>query len=173
MILESFDTDVNFWKLHPQLKVPLPFASIYKKDKSKAKGKSSQIMWAIALLVDPDSKFSNISYSTRRDMISGDFLKNKDFDWSEYKEAIIFYERSLVTPAKRQLMVWNKKMDEKTLYLDVLTYEENADTIEGLLKTNVKLFEDYERLLKLVDKETNEGATKGGAEESASEKGLI
>ena len=45
--------------------------------------------------------------------------------------------------------------------------------IEGLLKTNVKLFEDYERLLKLVDKETNEGSTKGGAEESASEKGLI
>ena len=42
-----------------------------------------------------------------------------------------------------------------------------------ILKTNVKLFEDYERLLKLVDKETNEGSTKGGAEESASEKGLI
>ena len=70
-------------------------------------------------------------------------------------------------------MVWNKKMDEKTLYLDTLTYEDNADTIEGLLKTNVKLFEDYERLLKLVDKENNEGSTKGGAEESASEKGLI
>ena len=84
-----------------------------------------------------------------------------------------FYETSLITPAKRQLMVWNKKMDEKTLYLDTLTYEDNADTIEGLLKTNVKLFEDYERLLKLVDKENNEGSTKGGAEESASEKGLI
>ena len=67
----------------------------------------------------------------------------------------------------------NKKMDEKTLYLDTLTYEDNADTIEGLLKTNVKLFDDYERLLKLVDKENNEGSTKGGAEESASEKGLI
>ena len=49
MILEGFDTDVNFWKLHPQLKVPLPFASIYKEDKSKSKSKSSQIMWAIAL----------------------------------------------------------------------------------------------------------------------------
>ena len=173
MILEGFDTDVNFWKLHPQLKVPLPFAVIYQEDKSKSKSKSSQIMWAIALLVDPDSKFSNISYYTRRDMISKDFLKNPDFDWDVYKDAVVFYERSLITPAKRQLMVWNKKMDEKTLYLDTLTYEDNADTIEGLLKTNVKLFEDYERLLKLVDKETNEGSTKGGAEESASEKGLI
>tara|TARA_R100001463_G_scaffold108548_2_gene163089 strand:+ start:2997 stop:3518 length:522 start_codon:yes stop_codon:yes gene_type:complete len=173
MLLDSFDTDVNFWKVHPQLKVPLPFASIYKDDRSKNKSKSSQIMWAIALLVDPDSKFSNISYSNRKDMIAKDYLKDKKFDWGAYKEATVFYERSLISPAKRQLMVWNKKMDEKTLYLDTLTYEDNADTIEGLLKTNVKLFEDYERLLKLVDKENNEGSTKGGAEESASEKGLI
>ena len=100
-------------------------------------------------------------------------MKDESFDWLKYKDAMHFYETSLITPAKRQLMVWNKKMDEKTLYLDALTYEDNADTIEGLLKTNVKLFEDYERLLKLVDKETNEGSTKGGAEESASEKGLI
>ena len=106
-------------------------------------------------------------------MISKDYLKIEKFDWAKYKDAIVFYERSLVTPAKRQLMVWNKKMDEKTLYLDELTYKDSADTIEGLLKTNVKLFEDYERLLKLVDKENNEGSTKGGAEESASEKGLI
>jgi hypothetical protein len=149
------------------------FSNIYKEDKSKSKTKSSQIMWAIALLVDPDSKFSNISYTNRKDMISKDYLKLENFDWDKYKDAIMFYERSLISPAKRQLMVWNKKMDEKTIYLDTLTYEENADTIEGLLKTNVKLFEDLERLLRLVDKEKNEGATKGGAEESASEKGLI
>jgi len=173
MILNGFDVNINFWSANPQLKVPEHFADIYKKDKSKTKGKSSQIMWAIALLVDPDSKFSNISYANRQKMIAKDFLKNEEFKWDDYTEAIVFYERSLITPAKRQLMVWNKKMDEKTLYLDVLTYEDNADTIEGLLKTNVKLFEDYERLLKLVDKENNEGATKGGAEESASEKGLI
>lgn len=173
MILEGFDVEANFWNLNPQLKVPTPFADILKEDRSKTKSKSSQIMWAIALLVDPDSKFSNISYNTRKDIISKDYLKIEKFDWAKYKDAIVFYERSLVTPAKRQLMVWNKKMDEKTLYLDELTYEDNADTIEGLLKTNVKLFEDYERLLKLVDKENNEGSTKGGAEESASEKGLI
>ena len=130
-------------------------------------------MWAIALLVDPDSKFANISFLTRRDIISKDFLKDVKFDWEECVEAMHFYESTLVTPAKRQLLIWNKKMDQKGIYLDTLTYEENADTIEGLLKTNVKLFEDYERLLKLVDKETKEGATKGGAEESAAEKGLI
>jgi|TARA_A100001011_G_C14314163_1_gene847102 hypothetical protein len=173
MILNGFDINANFWILNPQLKIPEPFAKIYKEDRTKNKLKSSKIMWGIALLVDPDSKFSNISYNTRKEMISKDYLKDEKFHWHLYKDAIIFYERSLISPAKRQLMVWNKKMDEKTIYLDTLTYEENADTIEGLLKTNVKLFEDLERLLRLVDKEKNEGATKGGAEESASEKGLI
>ena len=115
-----------------------------------------------------ESKWSNKLLASELNI-----LKDENFDWGAYKEAVVFYERSLISPAKRQLMVWNKKMDEKTLYLDTLTYEDNADTIEGLLKTNVKLFEDYERLLKLVDKENNEGSTKGGAEESASEKGLI
>jgi len=173
MILNGFDVEVNFWRANPQLKVPQPFADILNKDKSKGKSKSSQIMWAIALLVDPDSKFSNISLGTRKELISKDFLKDAKFKWDDYKDAMHFYEYNLVSPAKRQLLIWNKKMDEKGMYLDTLTYEEHADTIEGLLKTNVKLFEDYERLLKLVDKETKEGATKGGAEESAAEKGLI
>ena len=113
MILEGFDTDVNFWKLHPQLKVPLPFASIYKEDKSKSKSKSSQIMWAIALLVDPDSKFSNISYPTRKDIIAKDHLKDEKFDWGKYKEAMVYYERSLVSPAKGNLWCGIKRWMKK------------------------------------------------------------
>ncbi len=81
MILEGFDIDKNFWKLHPQLQIPQEFASIYREDKSKTKSKSSQIMWAIALLVDPDSKFANISFPTRKDIISKDFLKDVKFDF--------------------------------------------------------------------------------------------
>ena len=173
MILEGFDTDVNFWKLHPQLKVPLPFASIYKKDKSKSKGKSSQIMWAIALLVDPESKFSNISLKNRKKMIGEDFLKEKEFKWEEVQSACQYYEEMLVPPTSRQLSVWKKKMDEKSAFLDSLTYEEDSELIEKLLATNVKLFTDYDRLLKMVEKEKDEGSTKGGAIESASETGLI
>jgi hypothetical protein len=74
MILNGFDTDINFWKANPQLKIPQPFADILSTDKSKTKSKSSQIMWAIALLVDPESKFSNISLKNRKKMIGEDFL---------------------------------------------------------------------------------------------------
>jgi len=34
VILEGFDIDKNFWKLHPQLQIPQEFAFIYKEDKS-------------------------------------------------------------------------------------------------------------------------------------------
>jgi|TARA_R110002012_G_scaffold100312_1_gene238935 hypothetical protein len=173
MILTGFDITANFWKANPQLIIPQAFNDLYTTDKSKGKGKSSQIMWAIALLVDSDSKFSNISFNNRKDMIAKDYLKDEDFKWDEVIEATQYYESMLISPTKRQLSVWKKKMDEKSLYLDMLTYEENADTIEGLLKTNVKLFEDYERLVKMVEKEKDDGATKGGAVESASETGLI
>jgi hypothetical protein len=130
-------------------------------------------MWAIALLVDPDSKFANISLPNRKKMISEDYLKNEEFKWEEVQEACQYYENMLISPTKRQLSVWKKKMDEKSVYLDSLTYEEDAKTIEELLKTNVKLFEDYDRLIKMVEKEKDDGATKGGAVESASETGLI
>jgi len=173
MILNGFDVEVNFWRANPQLKVPQPFADILSKDKSKGKSKSSQIMWAIALLVDPDSKFSNISLGNRRKMIAEDYLKDAKFKWADVKAACQYYESMLITPTKRQLSVWKQKMDEKSIYLAELTYEEDSATIEKLLSTNIKLFEDYERLLRMVEKEKDEGATKGGAVESASETGLI
>jgi len=173
MILSGFDTEVNFWKVNPQLKIPQAFAAILSKDKSKGKSKSSQIMWAIALLVDPDSKFSNISLGNRKKMIREDFLKQKDFKWEEVEEACRYYEEMLVLPTSRQLSVWKKKMDEKSIFLDSLTYEEDSELIEKLLATNVKLFTDYDRLLKMVEKEKDDGATKGGAVESAAESGLI
>jgi len=173
MILNGFNTEDNFWKVNPQLKIPKLFAAILSKDKSKGKSKSSQIMWAIALLVDPDSKFSNISLENRKKMIKEDFLRLEKFDWKEVQEACHYYEELLVTPTRRQLSIWKKKMDEKSIFLDSLTYEEDFETIEKLLATNVKLFTDYDRLLKMVEKEKDDGATKGGAVESASESGLI
>ena len=173
MILNGFDISVNFWKINPQLKIPQPFADLLKVDTSKGKRKSSQLMWAVALLVDPDSKFTNISLQNRKDMIARDFLRNEKFDWKGVQKACQYYESMLITPTKRQLSIWEQKMDEKSIYLAELTYEEDATVIEKLLSTNVKLFEDYERLIKMVEKEKDDGTTKGGTVESASEIGLI
>jgi len=68
--------------------------------------------------------------------------------------------------------VWNRKLDEKTNYLETLTYEQDSETIEKLLATNVKLYTDYEAILKRIEQESS-GVTQGGGEESLSDKGEI
>jgi hypothetical protein len=172
-ILNNFEVGANFWIMNPQLRIPEAFAVLHDKDQSKDCRKSSKIMWAIALLIDPDSKFSNAPYKDRLKLISNDYLKKEDFDWDKYKEAITYYENMLLTPAKRQVVIWNRKMDEKTVYLDTLTYEEDSEVIEKLLISNAKLYVELERINKQLEKEESDGVAHGGREESASERGLI
>ena len=64
--LKNFDLEVNFWKVNPQLKIPEVFSKLYRNDKSKGKHDSSQIMWAIALCYDPESKFSKQTEKDRK-----------------------------------------------------------------------------------------------------------
>jgi len=52
-ITRNFETDENFWETNPAFKSIKVFNEFQKKDKSKNKSRSSQIMWAIAFLVDP------------------------------------------------------------------------------------------------------------------------
>ena len=172
-ILNNFEIGEDFWNLNPQLRVAEGFSKLYNKDTSKGKRKSGRIMWGVALLVDPSSKFSNLPYKDRKKMICEDFIKTPSFKWENYKEQITYYENMLLTPAQRQINIWNRKMDEKTEYLDSLTYEENSETIEKLLVSNAKLYVELERISKQLEKEESDGYTKGGAEESMVEKGLI
>ncbi len=52
-ISRNWNTDENYWSLHPQMKTIKAFRELYERDKKKSKRDSSTMMWAIALLVDP------------------------------------------------------------------------------------------------------------------------
>jgi len=168
MKVDKSKIGLNFWTTHPQAKLLGEFKQFYEKDKTKAKDKSSSVMWAIFLIYDPDSDFFSFELADKIDMISKDFL-NFEFKEADYKPVINFYLSSMLSAAKRQLYVWNRKLDEKTAYLETLTYEDNAEDIEKLLQTNKKLYDDYESILKRIEQETS-GKTQGGAEESLAEK---
>lgn len=172
-ILNNFEIDGDFWSINPSLKIPKLYAELYDKDRSEGRRFSGRVMWAIALLVDPQSKFANLPYADRKKLILEDFVKYKRFKWEDYKECIAYYENMLLTPAQRQVNIWKRKMDEKTEYLDSLSYEEDSETIEKLLISNAKLYVELERISKQLEKEESDGYTKGGAEESMTEKGLI
>ena len=102
-ILNNFDTESNFWKINPQLVFPKEFSNLRGKDKSRDKKISSKIMWGIALLLDPDSKFSNIPFNDRKKMIARDYLQEK---WDLKKEACS--KEDLLVIVKEQVNLENK-----------------------------------------------------------------
>lgn len=173
-ILNNFETNNNFWKVNKQLSIPEEFETFRYNDRSRDKEESSKIMWAIALLLDPDSKYKRLKLQDKKTLIAKDFLKNDKFDWGKYKHIMDFYEKLMLTPAQRQLMIWEQKLDEKTQFMADTVYDaENAELLEKLLGSNSKLFAELERIKEQLEREDEGGITKGDFEESAVEKGLV
>ena len=46
-LINNFDTSVNFWKAHPDMKISGEFKKLYESDKTKDKSNSSLICWFI------------------------------------------------------------------------------------------------------------------------------
>lgn len=164
-LVDIWDIEKNFWELNPQLK--LAFKDIYSKDKSRNKENSSQIMWAVALFIDPKSKFKDLDESYREELIRDDYLKT--FSIKAYKE-IIDKWKTFLSPAERQLILWDKFINEKNEYMATLNYAENGDEIEKRLLSNKNLFTELVRLKALIAEEESEGIVQGGSIESLGEK---
>lgn len=168
-ILNSFDTDKNFWMLNPQLKVMGAFKNVYETDKSKNKTDSSTLMWAISFLLDSseENKFRNLSYEDKKYYLAKDFLKNEDFNWETHKEVIEFYRKTLLTAAQRNLIEWEEIMDMrskslKEWYKEALTYKsiETIAELDKLLSTTNKHYQDFAKIKKEFDAEA-EAITRG------------
>lgn len=173
MRLNNFDVKNNFWEVNSNFLILEDFKKLYEEDKSKHKEKSSTFMWALSLLLHPDSILYNISGTDRRTTISREYLHDTEFDWKKVERYEMLYQKMVLSPAQRQLFLWNKFMDEKIEYMSTLNYREHGEIIEELLLTNSKLISEYEKISERLEKEGNQGIAKGGAEESASEKGIV
>lgn len=173
-ILNNFDIKENFWKTNKQLVIPEQFSKFKYDDRSRDKEESSDIMWAIALLIDPDSKFVRLPLQQRKDIIAKDFLKKPKFDWDKYRDIIELYKKLMLTPAQRQLAIWEEKLDEKTQLMSETKYTiDNAELLEKLLGSNSKLFAELDRIKEQLERDEDLGSVKGGSIESASEIGII
>lgn len=172
-ILNNFEINANFWKINHQLIVPREFNELYKNDKSKDRSTSSKIMWAIALVNDPDSRFCNLPYSDRIKLVARDYLKEDKYDFQKVEKASNLYIQLILSPAKRMMLTWNRLMDEKIEHLNKMKYSDNPKQIEELLTSNSKLYSEYERIMEVLDKDEVSGKARGGVNESASEKGDI
>jgi hypothetical protein len=184
-ILNSFDLNVNFWVVNPSLKIPEAFAKLYNSDKSKEKKDSSQIMWAIALLLDSDSKFFNLPEEDRKNLIKKDYLKNEKFSFMVYKDAVDMYSQLILTPAKRALAGWNDKITERDQFLRETPYTlgdigdkgnwvgGTADVIDRMMSNTKKLYDDYQRIIEDLEEEKTKESGKGNRKASLADSGEI
>lgn len=172
-IVESWDTEANFWEVNPQFKVPEAFSKLYKEDKSKGKVESSKIMWALALYCDYDSKYRQIPDLERKNLITVDLLRTNSFDWNVYSDQIKAWDL-FKSAAMRQMTEWERFMNEKSDFMKTLKYNgETAEQIEKLLLSNSKLYDEYQKINERLAQEGEAGTVFGGGIESASERGDI
>lgn len=172
-VVESWDIQSSFWKQNPQFTGIEPYATLYKEDKSKGKEDSSKHMWAYALLCDVESKYRQVGFTQRKDLICRDYLKDKKFDWVKHQKFIDGWEL-FKTPMEKQMEQWKRFIHEKNELMSTLKLElENWEVIEKMLLSNGKLQDEYDKIMKRINQEEDSGTVMGGAVESLAESGVI
>lgn len=175
-ILQNFETNRNFWEANPQFKTIDVFAKFRERDRSARKFKSSKIMWGVAFLLDPsdDNIYRNLPYDKRKEVIGANWLKGEEFKWSNHRDILKCFSELVLTHAQRALIDWNDKIIERGEFLKKTKYSlDNAEKLDKMMGNTEKIFKQYKQIEEELQKEIDSSKTKGGAEESASEKGEI
>jgi len=191
-VLSNFSVDANFWDLNQLMRVPKLFASFYKEDKSKNKIESSKIMWAIALFIDPsdNNPWRNVLKDDKIKLIETEYMQGEGFKFADkgIKELCDVYLDRCITIAEKELVNLENKLQERgefiknTMYcLD--SYEETekgfkkvkgtAEQLDKMVVGTYNIHKQYNQIKKDIQEEANSGRTKGGQNESASEKGVL
>lgn len=190
-IVRNFNTSDNFWEINPAFKTIKLFNSFNEEDKSKGKKESSQIMWALAFLLDPhtDNPWKNLSEDDKKLLIMDDYLSNLKFNWDDYQELIDEYYNRVLTLAEKDFYELQEKMHERKEFIKNTPYSlDSMQEIDGRMKLvkgtsaqldkmvvdTAKLYEQLELVKQKLEKEKlSDGETKAGMQESATEQGLL
>ena len=188
-ILNSFSPRDNFWKINgEEFKIPKAFSDIYMLDKGK--GKSSSIMWMVALYADYSSKFFRLPHEDKIKLLCIDFMSDPDFYKNNRKlfdDAVYQYEMMQNNPLKKELSDWAKGMEIRNSTIRELEemiktgYEVIEDEEEGTIKRRLdpkerlelmekidkfrantpKLYQEYKRINEELVKDGNNVSIKG------------
>lgn len=190
--VELFTPDANFWELNQQFKIANPFKKIYEKDKSKGKKESSLLMWFVALCYDQGSTYYKLDSDTKHQIIGSDFCGSEDYyeDNKDLLDDLIeFFIELQDTPAQRALRDWEHKIVQRAKFIretdysldyyvedergKLITKKGTADQLDKMMANTKKLFDDYQRILKDLAAEENDGEGMGGFVPSLSDSGEI
>lgn len=190
--VELFTPDSNFWGLNQQFKIANPFKKIYEKDKSKNKKESSLLMWFVAHCYDLESRYYNLESDEKHTLIGEDFCgsfnyydDNKDL----LDDLIEAFCQLQDTPAQRALRDWNNTILKRCRFLrdtdysldeyveddkgKWITKKGTATQLDTMHKNTKSIYADYQRILEDLEKESNQGISKGGSVASLGDNGSI
>lgn len=129
-----------------------------------------KLFWATALLTDDQSRYFNQPIDQARAIIAKDILKEPSFDFSLLDPAVALYKEFCLTPSRRLLLVWKKKIDERNELIASIPYSlETFETLDKLVTNSDKILSHYLKVKGEVDKEElnkQDSISRGGAVES-------
>lgn len=186
-VVDSFDTNNNFWEVNPQLKVAGPFKDLYTSDKSTNKLYSSKKMWCIALISDRKSMYYNLPEKEKIELVFEDYFGDKSWPSKNEKlflELCAFYVKLSDTSAMRTLRQIEDKLEERAKFLKETNYTMGekgdkgwvwgtVDTIDRMMANTKKIYDMYDEARKIVEQEEASGTTVGNNRESPSDTGDI
>lgn len=141
--------DHDFFEWNPELRY---FDCITRLIKNKGSKVASDLMWAVYLTLDPDSKFFSERLEARRKHIAENFLGIPDFDWDSIDYVLACYPEISMSPAKsdyfRVRALFNRLLDEVEGYesAKVESFLSNLQKIYvGLDKSEIRMTKEKDK----------------------------
>jgi len=166
-MINTFDTDKNFWQEHPDMKVITPFKQIFEDDRSKKKETSSMLMWFIVLCYDRDSKLFKLPLKDKYAIAGEDYCGDVEY----YSKNNILIDMCIeqyielqYTPMQRQMMTLERLLAKRAKYLEEAEYDlETGEKLDKIVTGTYKVWQDYKKIVEEMEKEMQGGMAKGGA----------
>ncbi len=176
-IQKDFKPELNFWELNPHLIYVKPFANLYSNDKSKDKTDSSNDMWCILWMAEPDDEV-NKYYRIPEDERVGickEFNSNFDINSQTIIDCINAYPEVCLTPIERSYKTAKDFLSKREKFLKEAEYSfETMTALENAVSKTPKVLEDFAKVEQQY-LQTKNKATKifGGRQQTLREKKQI
>jgi len=162
--------DTNFWNVFPDLRILGVFREFYNADFSPLKIKSSNDMWAIALIYGYESRYSVMPFEDRVLLVEEDFLNKKSYfetNRERLEPYIQYFNLIQIDAPHRVLAEFDKALDDRTRVLDSERYSlANMERIDKARLNTKKLIAEREAIKGILEAQVMDEDIRAGRDKS-------
>lgn len=175
-INKSLSGNENFWNLNAHMIYVEPFSDLYSQDKSKNKEESSKTMWCILWMEDPDeevNKYYRIPKDERLEICSK-YHPSYDEDYPLTRECREKYPHLCLDADQLAYKLQKDQLIEISQFLS--KQEITLTTVKDIIDLKArmpKIYQDFDKVSKLFEKNKADQRIFGGRKQTARERNLI